>query len=166
MNHGQIECESTEIGEVITAFLSHYDSPTQKSGTGESRFEDCSLAELNSDGTKRKVTELRQGSKGTIEATLVTEVAVTVHCQIDTTMLTPLISLNKIDDEGSLRIYPPGSHKITINLGNIDLNAGKYSVVLAAATSETEQVACRHQGAVELTVTSDSVAWCPIVRNG
>ena len=166
MNHGEIECESNEISEVVTAFLNHYASPTQRSGTGESRFEDCSLIEIDENGNRRKVTKIQQSTLGEIEVTLITEVAVTLNCQIDTAMLTPLISLAKHNQNGDPEVYPPGRHKITINLGRIDLNAGKYSVILMAATPERPQITCRQQGIISLIVSSEIVAWCPIVRHG
>ena len=68
------------------------------------------------------------------------------------------------DSTGQLLELAPGEHRLELPLGQLDLNAGKYSFVISIQDAATHVTLVRAQGVRPFGVFADRTHWGKIVR--
>jgi lipopolysaccharide transport system ATP-binding protein len=81
----------------------------------------------------------------------------------DATMA-PLVCTPLHDASSQMLCLPPGEHLLDVSLGIMELNAGKYSFVVAVLDAETSVVLGRVAGLRPFRVLSDQIHWGSVVR--
>ena len=59
----------------------------------------------------------------------------------------------------------PGIYDLNIPLGVLELNAGRYSLLVSVKDPRTEQALCRHQGLAPFTISASRTYWSKFVRS-
>lgn len=88
----------------------------------------------------------------------------TVILYIHDEAMAPLVCVPILGSDHDLLHIPAGLHDLDISLGRIDLNAGKYSFVVAVRDATTSVVLTRVQGLRPFRVFSSYTYWGRIVR--
>ena len=78
--------------------------------------------------------------------------------------LIPIMVFPLSHQNGETRYFLPGDHTLEIPLGNIDLNSGSYSFVVAVIDRDSKIVHARAEGLCAFRVTANSHFWGKIVR--
>ena len=78
--------------------------------------------------------------------------------------LEPVVFIIPEDVASDAATRSPGHYHIRVELGTIDLNAGKYSLVISVEDEVSSVRLARLQGYGKFRVTSDLVHWARIVR--
>jgi hypothetical protein len=137
--------------------------PTEESGSGGASF--SSVVMRQSEG--EIIDRITQGEHATLDFQL--QCAPGIH---DTSLSvyvmdqaqTPIICYPDIPHALPLQADGSRSASIRISLGMLDLNAGRYSFVLALTEKGSARCLCRQQGISPFQVTSTAVHWGSIVR--
>lgn len=166
MDHGRALMDTRNPAEGIDHYNGLAKNEMQVSGTREASV----LAlDLVADGQRLPDEEvsLRQGTG--ISALLHLKLAASracsnVHVFIHDESSAPVICFPVQDERGRLIDLPPGEHRLELPLGDVDLNAGKYSFVVSVQDSIEKVSLARVQGLRQFRVFSDRVRWGKIVR--
>jgi lipopolysaccharide transport system ATP-binding protein len=165
MKKGNNLIETGDIGEGINAYLSSFPVDENVAGSGEASIASILLRcqETNEAGI--------HGVRIPHGASLMLEVEVQTHregklwMQIDTQGFVPVMASKILDGQGNILRLSPGRHRLKLDLGKIEFNAGIYSIVLGVLDPVTLVSLCRHQGIASFQVVSDSVEWGYVVRH-
>jgi lipopolysaccharide transport system ATP-binding protein len=83
---------------------------------------------------------------------------------IDDESQSQVINYLVLDDLNIPISFGPGTHRVKIPLGVIDLNAGSYSFMVALNDTETKINLLRKSGVTPFQVKADIMSWSKIVR--
>jgi hypothetical protein len=83
---------------------------------------------------------------------------------VDDATLTQMITVPTLDSEGGPLHLAPGMHHLRVPLGHLELNAGRYSMLVVVRDPVTGITRCRHQGLAPFTIHADRVHWSKFVR--
>lgn len=78
--------------------------------------------------------------------------------------MAPLVCIPVHNAEGHALVLRPGTHRLNIPLGPVELNTGKYSFVVGIRDPETHTTLARVQGLHPFRVLSEATYWGRIVR--
>ena len=83
---------------------------------------------------------------------------------IDDEAQSQVINYPVLDDLNGPISFGPGTHRVKIPLGVIDLNTGSYSFMVALNDTETKINLLRKSGVTPFRVKADTLSWSKIVR--
>jgi lipopolysaccharide transport system ATP-binding protein len=126
-----------------------------------------SLKFLNYPNSDDSAIELQQGSNLTIQMHVYIQsnnASNAIGIYIDDESQTQVIGYPLHDGEGNLIYFGNGFHLINIPLGNIDLNTGQYSFMIAITDTEDKATLLRIAGVYPFHVVGGKKLWTKIVR--
>ena len=77
----------------------------------------------------------------------------------------PVICMPIYDTVGKLNMFPAGVMEVQMSMGKLELNSGKYNIMVAVMDSGSNEVLTRVQGFNPFRVISDRVQWAKLVRH-
>lgn len=89
-----------------------------------------------------------------------------VSVYVDDATLSQVLIVPVADARGEHLVLEPGEHRLRVPLGNLEMNAGRYSLLVGIRDPQDDSGLCRHQGLHPFTVLADRVYWSKFVRKG
>jgi lipopolysaccharide transport system ATP-binding protein len=166
LDRGRALVQSEDPAVGIDHYFGLVEHATQVSGSGGAEVAD---AELVIDGQTLPIDEptIPQGATAALRLTVRLDaecskanLLVYVHDEA----MTPLVCMPVLDVDRDLLSISTGHHRFEIPLGQIDLNAGKYSFVIGVRDAATSAILTRVQGLLPFRVLADTTHWGRIVR--
>ncbi len=168
MEKGILKCDTLSISEGIDNYFSQFPSETAVAGTGGAVIENIQLHTRNKSWESEDEAIIHQGEElnVTCDVQMLDPKCRTARftVQIMDQGLDPVIFFVPPGCESFSRSVSPGIYHVRIGLGAIDLNAGKYSLVISVEDEDTHIRLVRIQGFGKFRVTSNLVHWARIVR--
>jgi lipopolysaccharide transport system ATP-binding protein len=166
MDHGHTVLDTDQPGVAINHYYGLVSGAQQVSGSGEAQVLE---ARLEADGVERRdgLVIVPQGVDGAVMVHLDTtgvSGASELYVHVDDATLTQMITVPTLTDTGGDLRLPAGRHWVRVPLGRLDLNAGRYSVLVVVRDPITGITRCRHQGLAPFTIHADRVHWSKFVR--
>lgn len=164
MDHGRTVLDTLEPGVAVNHYYGLVKNTTQVSGAGGASVMHLSMSvngvELGDDPL------IKQGAEATVRVRVRIEAGrrgqMTVL--IDDATLAPMIGIPVVDEHGAYVDLVEGEHELIVPLGLLDLNAGKYAVLVAIRNADDQTNLCRHQGLRPFRIHAARVYWAKIVR--
>lgn len=166
LDHGKAILDSRDVGAGIDRYFAMAEGEMQTSGTGAAKVLGL---EIRTHGICPGQVEpcIAQGAEATVVLHLEVEESVgaaTVMLQINDMAMSPLVSLPLQAADGQMLLVRPGVHQLELKLGRLDLNAGKYSFVVAVRDADSAAVLGRTQGLAPFRISAPVTHWGKIVR--
>jgi lipopolysaccharide transport system ATP-binding protein len=168
MNAGQavLDTPSVELG--IDRYLELFPQEKLVSGTGEAVVENLVLSSGNRRWSEGEEGSVRQGESLTVsfDVTITNREirAVTPTVNIMDQGLDPVITFPGRNCGAGIKLCSQRSQRVTFSLGKLDLNAGKYTLVIHINNCDTNVSLARVQGVGTFRVSADRLYWARIVR--
>jgi lipopolysaccharide transport system ATP-binding protein len=162
LRNGRIHTYTSNVGEGIGAYMECFDTPVGVTGSGAATVVS---AALHQDGAP--VDAVRQGTS----AELVIEASIepaflpsALSVYITDQGMNPVMCLPFVPHEW--RPAESGRHQgiFRIQLGKLELNAGRYSFIVLLQEKSSQKNLARVQGLAPFTMQADAVHWATIVR--
>ena len=172
LERGQLLRDTQAPGDGIDCYYSKLEHAFNVSGTGESEIV---AIDFTTDDNSKSSTNLEQSSELIIQRGA--EAGIRLHikvgrldarvlinlCIMDEAM-TPVLGFPICADDGThAQLVGPNIH-LDIHLGVIELNSGKYSLMLAVTDASTKELLLRVQGLTPFRVFAETSYWAKIVR--
>ncbi len=77
-----------------------------------------------------------------------------------------LLAVPVKDVNGNYIALGAGTHTLSIPVGRLELNAGRYSFMVYLRDASDHTGLCRHQGLLPFNVQAERVFWSRFVREG
>lgn len=166
LEKGAITLDTEDAALAIDRYFDLVRHERRVSGTGAARVLDL---EFPSEGLPAfpGATIIPQGASVTARLTLDVERSchgAEVLLYIHDEAMAPLVCFPVQDTASHLLRLGPGQHQLDIPLGPMELNAGKYSFVVAVRDPENHTIFARAQGLLPFRVFAESAYWGRIVR--
>ena len=168
MKQGLSFLHTKEVHEGIDAYLSLFPIDANIAGTGGALISKVHLIcpEILSD-TLAEEPIIPQGSQVYLEfeITNYTALQACLSIYIMDNSISPVICYYASNQASHpLNKVPKGLTKLRVNLGSLELNAGRYSFVVAVSDPLTKQSLTRVQGICPFRIRADNVQWGQFVR--
>ncbi len=168
MEKGSLLCDTLSVAEGIDHYLSQYPTETSVAGTGGAVIDNIRLHTKDRSWRGEEEGTVVQGEELSVQFDLE---MIDPHCRsvrlsihILNQGLDPIVALVPSEDGVFDRAISPGSYHACIHLGGIDLNVGKYCLVISAEDSNSLMRLVRIQGQGRFRVMSHTVHWGHIAR--
>jgi lipopolysaccharide transport system ATP-binding protein len=161
MQKGQVQFHSNDVADVIENYNREFALVNHLSGSGEATVEISEFSTIRSSGNEERGNHITvdHGQPLRLTLRLKTQRAAYLEVYLHTVSVIPVVGSTIVNQEGNKICLPPGEHELDIDLGTIDLNAGKYPLMIAVADLESQKALCRIEGHASLTVKKDTVDW-------
>lgn len=167
MDHGVPVMDTKEPGLAIDHYYGLVRNTQQLSGSGGA---EVLGARLEVAGLPLDVEHpsVRQGSHAVIELTV--RVAPGLRPAeavvfVDDATMSQMLAVPVRSADGEPILLPPGDHRLRVPLGPLELNAGRYSVLVVLRNPIDGTTLCRHQGLLPFRIQANRVFWSKFVRN-
>ena len=149
--------------------MNHYyglvKSASQVSGSGGGEV--LSFA-MQVDGVSMEVPDpvVPQGAEATVQL----RIRIADGCQgqvtimLDDATLAPVLAVPVLGQDGEFIELPAGEHSLTVPIGKLELNAGKYAVLVNVRDARYNTNLCRHQGLQPFRIQARRVLWAKVIR--
>jgi hypothetical protein len=77
----------------------------------------------------------------------------------------PVVASRLLNSDSIPIEIPPGVHEFLVDMGKIDLNAGRYLLMVVVNDHQTHKALTRVEGAATVTVRNHRVDWGMISRD-
>lgn len=167
MDHGHTVLDTTEPGVAVNHYFGLVKNTQQISGSGGAAVLDIAMR-VDGVALSTELGTVTQGSDATVDLRLTVNAGRTgtVSIYVDDATLAQVLLVPVVDEQGELLVLPPGVHQLRIPLGALELNAGRYSLLVAVRDPQDGTGICRHQGLLPFTVIAEKVYWTKFVRKG
>jgi lipopolysaccharide transport system ATP-binding protein len=165
MNKGHNLIETGDIGKGMDAYLSLFPVDENVAGSGEASIASVLLRCWETNETGIHGVRVLHGTSLVLEIEVQTLREGELFMQIDTQGFVTVMVSKVLDEQRNPLCLSPGRHRLKLDVGKIELNAGLYSIVLGVLDPVTRVCLCRHQGIASFQVMSDSVEWGYVVRH-
>ena len=167
IDRGRTVLDAADPAQGIDRYYASIETEQLASGTGEAELLDFSLAADGHDGLSGPEPQLAQGTSA--HADLSVHVAggrngAQLSLYIHDEALSPVVCVPVLDDTGNPLTLKPGNWRIRVPLGALELNAGKYSFVLAVRDDQSMVALCRIQGIFPFRIFASKSYWGKVVR--
>jgi len=165
MDQGMPLLDTCNPGEGINCYYGQMKFMGSKSGTGNAKLESFEILQNDTDLGSDPV--INQGQD--IQALVGFSVdgfqrQFIVRVFIDDEAQTPIIAYPLIDHTGDIVSFDSGRYKVKVPLGEIDLNAGVYSFMVAIIDDDSQTIELRESGIAPFSVVADRMMWSKVVR--
>jgi len=165
MDRGVPILDADNPGDGINCYFGQMEFKGSKSGKGGAKLESleisvsgaiCDLDPVISQGDEVEI-DLSFSISSEIKS------AVALVC-IDDESQSQVIAYPLLNESNESAQYHPGTHRVRVPLGAIDLNAGSYSFLVAISDTESKTNLLRESGVLPFRVRADNMIWSKIVR--
>jgi len=164
MTRGSSFCDTNSIGEGIDKYLAQFPIEESRAGTGDASIDNVVLRNLDNGDVGCQDFVIKQNSILQIEFEVTTDRKSKLFMQIDTQGFVPILASTILNNYGEELILERGNHKISLNLGKLDFNAGQYSIVIGVSDPTNHLSLLRYQGAASFRVVAEKLVWGYLVR--
>lgn len=169
MRNGRVHTHTANIGQGIGAYMECFDTPVSVSGSGQAVVEGASIHGPAAAGSALDgAVEIVQGESSEFH----------FEARVNSTFLPSELSLYVLDQGLSpVMCFPDIAHSwrpdtdgfhrgsFRIPLGRMELNAGRYSMIVLIQERATGKYLARVQGLAPFSVRAQTVHWAPVVRH-
>jgi lipopolysaccharide transport system ATP-binding protein len=168
MEAGQIVCDTPSVELGIDRYLELFPQEKLVSGTGEAIVDNLVLSSGGRSWSGDEEGSLRQSD----ELTVSFDVRITnpeihgakVSAFVMDQGLDPVVCFHSVANGTPTCLISPRPTRVTLPLGKIDLNAGKYSLVLGISNADSGVTLARLQGVGRFRVLAERFTWGRITR--
>jgi len=170
MQRGQADLHTTKVYDGVEKYLSLFSIESNLAGTQEAEIKDCYLisSDLANQGSETKICTIDQGSPAILSLTIINNSSVKgrLHVYIMDNTQNPVICYCAPDelDDHAFNNIKPGFTQLRVDLGFIELNAGRYSFTVAVVNMISLKTLIRHQGLYPFQVSAKYVHWGQFIR--
>jgi lipopolysaccharide transport system ATP-binding protein len=166
MDKGRTVLDAADPAQGIDRYYASLEPEKLSSGSGEAELLALSLIV---DGREISEAEPRLAQGVAAQADLRLRVAgprngAQITLYIHDEALTPVVCIPVMEDTDRFLSLPPGEWRLRVPLGSLDLNAGKYSFVLAVRDDRTMVALSRLQGLAPFRIFASRSHWGNVVR--
>ena len=166
MEKGKTLLDASNPADGIDRYYSMINLDRQVSGTGEAEMLHASLVVngVEADGAEPQIP---QGAQAHVLLTLrIADPQKRAHLDvyIHDEAMTAIVCLPVQDEAGEPLRIGGGQARVTVPLGSLELNAGKYSFVIAVRDATNSLSLCRLQGVLPFRIFASHSHWGKIVR--
>jgi lipopolysaccharide transport system ATP-binding protein len=162
MDHGAVTYQGTNIAEGVALYLSLFsEQPESVTGSGEVSVSALSVRAGHDAAGLGETIRAEHGESLTLSATLSATPGLPVRVQFliwNAEMLPVLDILCDTLDGYAVNVPDPGVIDISAHVPRLELNGGKYSISVIAASLDYSRIYCRHDNAAYLHVTAASAS--------
>ncbi|WP_319525633.1 polysaccharide ABC transporter ATP-binding protein [uncultured Desulfosarcina sp.] len=172
LNRGKVILDAANPADGIDCYYSLMDQRFKVSGTGEAEILDINLLTKDrpaavSESPQNAEIVIAQGTDATVQLAINvdrknTKVALTL-CIMDEAM-TPVLGVPVCANDGTHAQIVGPKIRLDIPLGAIELNSGKYSLMVAVSDAQTKELLLRVQGLIPFRVFAVRSYWAKFVR--
>jgi hypothetical protein len=83
---------------------------------------------------------------------------------VDDMAMSQVLAVPVKDASGELLRFEAGIHRLRVPLGKMEMNMGRYSLLVGVQSLRSSLALCRSQGMRPFRVLANSVSWSKIVR--
>jgi lipopolysaccharide transport system ATP-binding protein len=164
MEQGRAVKFSTDTGVVMDRYLQGFSQEQTKTGIGGADIHSLSLTSPGAGDECDPNLAVPHGARVFVHLTVSTSRAATIRIAIRSQNLIPIMA-SKVEDRINQHIIlEPGSHRVCVDLGPMDLNAGIYPVAVSLESKDTREILTRVDGAASIRVCKDIIEWGLISR--
>lgn len=167
MEHGVAKIDSEDIGQAMERYMAMVTHSRQESGTGTAELHGVNIEGVRPSQAGEPMPVLSQGDN----LTLTTDFTITENGElarltlaVDDETANQVITFPVVDEAGKPLPFRPGKYQVQVNLGPIELNAGKYSIMFGITGMTTQMLLIRVQGVCPFQVSSQISHWSTLVR--
>ena len=162
MHRGQLV---SQVGEPMEDVIARYVAlaPTLRTTFGTGAEVEVGMTTEPPALAEEGLLRVQQGAHMRIAVDLRVEDPCVIQFVIQTQGTVPLVHYT-MDVGGTERVFTPGRHQFTLDLGAAELNAGRYGLMAVVRRVGDQHVLFRREGLVELLVTADRVSWAHLVK--
>jgi lipopolysaccharide transport system ATP-binding protein len=166
MNHGRALVDTMQVSEAIDSYFGMIRANVVESGVGGARYSSIELKGIECVRTTEGV-RVRAGSEACLEIDVEVDTRVqgaNLHFTIINESMGAAACFPVQGENSSPKVLPSGRHRLRVDLGKIELRAGKYDFVAILSDASTKQLLQRIQGLVPFRVVDNETHWGQIVR--
>ena len=165
LRNGRIHTHTSNIGEGIGAYMECYEIPLSVTGSGKAVVTNARIvSEAEPNGT----AEIPQGASCELH----------LDIQVESAYLPSELTLYVLDQAlNPVMCFPDIPHgwqpvgngfhhgSFQIPMGKMELNAGRYSMIVLLQERSTEKYLTRVQGLAPFSIRADTVHWASVIRH-
>jgi lipopolysaccharide transport system ATP-binding protein len=161
MKDGQVKMLSNDLGDVVEGYNKEFEIGTHVSGTGEAEIlqQDLFVKGDHADRGETRHISIQHGENLWLRLRIRTSTPSTAEVYIHTINLIPVVASTLTDEAGRVIEIPTGTSEFEINLGRIELNAGRYPLMVVVNGKASRKALVRIEGASSITVKKQNVDW-------
>lgn len=168
LEKGILVCDTSSIAVGVDRYLSQFTTEKAVAGTGGAIIENIQLHAKDQSWHGEEEATVFQGEvlSVTFDVKMLDRKFTTarITVQVMDQWFEPVIFFIPSEHDSFKRSLSPGLYHVRITLGPIDLNAGKYSLVISVEDAHSHIRIVRIQGFGKFRVTSNLMHWARIVR--
>ena len=166
MDHGCVEVDAFEPKDAIDRYFALVKESTNTAGLGTASVDKVMLRGFDQHGNPSSEV-IAQGTNANVEVDFTINEGsepARVSVSIDDISNNQVLTCPLVDVTGQPMKFRIGNHCVKVDLGKIELNSGKYSILVAATGAITRNTLVRSQGNASFRVHSNTHAWAHFVR--
>ena len=167
LKDGQEKLYSQNLADVVEGYNREFEIGVHISGSGEAQIIEQELIANNSDGSVRREQHIsiEHGESLKLRLRIETQRSAIVELYLHTINVIPVVASKLINANKQVINLRPGTNELMVDLGVIELNAGRYPVMIAVLDSDTKTVMTRVEGVASVNVKKDTVDWGILSRD-
>jgi lipopolysaccharide transport system ATP-binding protein len=168
LEKGAVQCDTVSIAEGIGRYLSQFPTEKALAGTGGAIIDNIQLRTKNRSWQGEEEAAILQGEELSVLFDIrmldpgCSAIRLTIH--IMDQGFDPIVVLEPSECNNFKNSISTGLYHARIELGAIDLNMGKYSLVISIEDADSRKRLVRIQGFGKFRVISELMHWGRIVR--
>lgn len=166
MEHGQVDLDTNETTEAIDRYFSLVKHEQNLAGQGTVKVNKVTIMGTDSYG-RPSHSVLTQGCNTVINlmfTVIEQDEPARMWVSIDDESASQIITCPLVDASGQHLEYTVGNYCVRIELGSMELNSGKYSILVSASGARSSKTLVRSQGNAPFRVIAAKNMWSKIVR--
>lgn len=163
MQSGQVVQFSDDLPVIVEGYNQLFTPGAHHSGSGEAEIETQEL--VRSNGEAATHISIQHGEQLQLRMRVRTSRRATVEVYLHTMAMIPVVASRLLNSDSQPIEISPGTHEFLVNMGRIDLNAGRYLLMVVVNDLNTQKALVRVEGAATVTVRNHRVDWGMISRD-
>jgi lipopolysaccharide transport system ATP-binding protein len=166
MDHGRVEVDAREPKDAIDRYFELVSQATNTAGLGTATVDNVVVRGANYQGDASGDL-LAQGTSAIVDVDFTIHEdreSALVAVSVDDISNVQIITCPLVDSTGKPLEFRKGAYRVRVDLGKVELNSGKYSILVWAAGAATGQLLVRSQGNAPFRVVAKDNTWSKFVR--
>lgn len=161
MANGTVAVHSSNVSDVIEKYNHQFALVDHISGSGDATISLVEFRTVRNDGTTIIGSHIAADHGGPLNLKLVikTQLECYVEIYLHTVSMVPVVGSKLLNPDNSTLILKPGTHELDVDLGRVDLNAGKYPLMISITETKSKTSLCRTEGNASITIKKESSDW-------
>lgn len=166
MDHGRALVDTSNVSEGIDNYFKLIKASVVEAGVGGAALDSIVLKGEACSASNEGV-RIRSGTQAFLELEFFIDGALNgaqLHFTIINEAMSAAACYPVHNEKGDVRVFSSGSHRIRVDLGKLELRAGKYDFVVALNDVSSGESLLRTQGLVPFRVIDNKAYWGQFVR--